>query len=209
MGRAVAWRRAMPNRTLFEGGVHLVDLMLDHDGEPACAVYARRAAGLDGTRAADGDPPRACSSSPVAGSGRSRSTASARQGRATSSSAPTASTRRCAPRTAVAPYAGRASSGRQRPGDPSASTGSAEWPGSSGDVAEDDRPAIRGTPGSPATRDAVRKVVAAFEQGERPPRAAREARTRRGDRRRLSLGGNGAARCAAGAVTGAASATRV
>jgi predicted dehydrogenase len=49
----VAWRRAMPNRTLFEGGVHLVDLMLTMTGEPPVAVYARSSSGLDGTRAAD------------------------------------------------------------------------------------------------------------------------------------------------------------
>lgn len=49
----VAWRRAMPNRTLFEGGVHLVDLMLFLFGERPVAVYARRSAGLDPEREAD------------------------------------------------------------------------------------------------------------------------------------------------------------
>lgn len=49
----VAWRRAMPNRTLFEGGVHLVDLMLMLFGERPQAVYARRSAGLDPEREAD------------------------------------------------------------------------------------------------------------------------------------------------------------
>ena len=49
----VPWRRAMPNRTLFEGGVHLVDLMLMLHGEPPEAVYARRSSGLDPGRDAD------------------------------------------------------------------------------------------------------------------------------------------------------------
>jgi len=49
----VAWRRAMPNRTLFEGGVHLVDLMLTLTGEPPVAVYARHSSGLDRSGAAD------------------------------------------------------------------------------------------------------------------------------------------------------------
>ena len=49
----VAWRRAMPNRTLFEGGVHLVDLMLMLYGETPEAVYARQSSGLDQTRNAD------------------------------------------------------------------------------------------------------------------------------------------------------------
>jgi predicted dehydrogenase len=47
------WRREMPNRTLFEGGVHLVDLLLMLYEEPAEAVYARRSAGLDPGRDAD------------------------------------------------------------------------------------------------------------------------------------------------------------
>lgn len=49
----VPWRRAMPNRTLFEGGVHLVDLMLMLYGERPHAVYARRSSGLDPERDAD------------------------------------------------------------------------------------------------------------------------------------------------------------
>jgi predicted dehydrogenase len=49
----VAWRRAMPNRTLFEGGVHLVDLMLMMFGEQPTAVYARHSSGLDEERQAD------------------------------------------------------------------------------------------------------------------------------------------------------------
>jgi predicted dehydrogenase len=39
------WRAAMANRTLFEGGVHLVDLMLTFYGEAPTAVYARHSAG--------------------------------------------------------------------------------------------------------------------------------------------------------------------
>jgi predicted dehydrogenase len=49
----VAWRAAMPNRTLFEGGVHLVDLLLVLFGERPTAVYARRSSGLDQSRQAD------------------------------------------------------------------------------------------------------------------------------------------------------------
>ena len=49
----VAWRAAMPNRTLFEGGVHLVDLLLDLFGEVPEAVHARHSSGLDPERDAD------------------------------------------------------------------------------------------------------------------------------------------------------------
>jgi predicted dehydrogenase len=42
----VPWRAAMPNRTLFEGGVHLVDLLLSLFGELPEAVYARRSSGF-------------------------------------------------------------------------------------------------------------------------------------------------------------------
>lgn len=49
----VPWRAAMPNRTLFEGGVHLVDLMLMFYGEMPEAVYARHSPGLDPTQTAD------------------------------------------------------------------------------------------------------------------------------------------------------------
>ncbi len=47
------WRRAMPNRTLFEGGVHLVDLLLMLYEERPEAVYARRSSGLDPAHDAD------------------------------------------------------------------------------------------------------------------------------------------------------------
>ena len=49
----VPWRAAMPNRTLFEAGCHLVDLLLDLYGELPDAVYARHTSGLDQTREAD------------------------------------------------------------------------------------------------------------------------------------------------------------
>jgi predicted dehydrogenase len=49
----VAWRAAMPNRTLFEGGVHLVDLLLTLYAELPEAVYARHSSGLDPERDAD------------------------------------------------------------------------------------------------------------------------------------------------------------
>jgi predicted dehydrogenase len=49
----VQWRREMPNRTLFEGGVHLVDLLLHLYEETPVAVYARHSPGLDTTRKAD------------------------------------------------------------------------------------------------------------------------------------------------------------
>ncbi|HEY8726416.1 MAG TPA: Gfo/Idh/MocA family oxidoreductase, partial [Gaiellaceae bacterium] len=41
-----AWRAAMANRTLFEGGVHLVDLLLTFYGERPQAVYARHSSGF-------------------------------------------------------------------------------------------------------------------------------------------------------------------
>jgi predicted dehydrogenase len=47
------WRAAMPNRTLFEAGCHLVDLLLDLFGGLPEAVYARHTSGLDTTRNAD------------------------------------------------------------------------------------------------------------------------------------------------------------
>jgi predicted dehydrogenase len=49
----VPWRAAMPNRTLFEGGVHLVDLMVGLFGDLPEAVYARRSSGLDPAQEAD------------------------------------------------------------------------------------------------------------------------------------------------------------
>jgi len=49
----VAWRAAMPNRTLFEGGVHLVDLLLMIFGELPVSVYASHSSGLDQERQAD------------------------------------------------------------------------------------------------------------------------------------------------------------
>ena len=47
------WRAQMARRTLLEGGVHLVDLMLQIFGELPEAIYARRSAGLHEDRAAD------------------------------------------------------------------------------------------------------------------------------------------------------------
>jgi predicted dehydrogenase len=49
----VAWRAALPDRTLFEGGVHLVDLLLLIYGEKPTAVFARRSSGLEPGRSAD------------------------------------------------------------------------------------------------------------------------------------------------------------
>src|SRR6266516_5685606 len=49
----VAWRAAMPHRALFEGGVHLVDLLVNLVGEKPDAVYARHSSGLDPKRTAD------------------------------------------------------------------------------------------------------------------------------------------------------------
>lgn len=49
----VAWRRSMPNRTLLEGGVHLVDLMLQLFREQPSAVYARHSSGLQREHTAD------------------------------------------------------------------------------------------------------------------------------------------------------------
>jgi predicted dehydrogenase len=49
----VAWRAAMPNRTLFEGGVHLVDLLIHLFGARPEAVYARHSSGVGGAGEAD------------------------------------------------------------------------------------------------------------------------------------------------------------
>ena len=49
----VPWRAAMPNRTLFEGGVHLVDLLITLYGEKPLAVYARHSSGFERERRAD------------------------------------------------------------------------------------------------------------------------------------------------------------
>jgi len=52
----VAWRAAMPNRTLFEGGVHLVDLLIHLFGSRPEAVFARHSSGLsDADRTGDAD----------------------------------------------------------------------------------------------------------------------------------------------------------
>jgi predicted dehydrogenase len=47
------WRAAMSSRTLLEGGVHLVDMMIHLFGERPEAVYARRSAGLHDDAEAD------------------------------------------------------------------------------------------------------------------------------------------------------------
>jgi predicted dehydrogenase len=49
----VPWRASMPNRTLFEGGVHLIDLLMVMFGEKPAAVYARHSSGLEHERQAD------------------------------------------------------------------------------------------------------------------------------------------------------------
>lgn len=49
----VKWRAEMPNRTLFEGGVHLVDLLLSLYGEVPIAVWGRHSPGLDPSKSAD------------------------------------------------------------------------------------------------------------------------------------------------------------
>ena len=47
------WRAGMANRTLFEGGVHLVDLLLSIYGASPTAVYARHSAGFHAQQDAD------------------------------------------------------------------------------------------------------------------------------------------------------------
>lgn len=49
----VPWRAAMPDRSLFEGGVHLVDLMHLVAGRPPVSVFAMTSSGLDPARSAD------------------------------------------------------------------------------------------------------------------------------------------------------------
>jgi predicted dehydrogenase len=48
-----AWRAAMANRTLLEGGVHLVDLLLTIFGEQPLSVFAAHSAGYHDQRDAD------------------------------------------------------------------------------------------------------------------------------------------------------------
>jgi len=48
-----AWRASMSHRTLFEGGVHLVDLLVTFFGEVPEAVYARHSSGFHGDPDAD------------------------------------------------------------------------------------------------------------------------------------------------------------
>lgn len=55
----VPWRAAMPERTLFEGGVHMVDILLALFGEAPDAVYARTSSGLREPAPETGEPPRA------------------------------------------------------------------------------------------------------------------------------------------------------
>ena len=47
------WRAGMANRTLLEGGVHLVDLLLRCSASLPTAVYARHSAGFHEDRDAD------------------------------------------------------------------------------------------------------------------------------------------------------------
>jgi predicted dehydrogenase len=47
------WRSEMARRTLLEGGVHLVDLLIQTFGELPSAVYARHSAGFHGDEDAD------------------------------------------------------------------------------------------------------------------------------------------------------------
>ena len=49
----VPWRAAMPDRSLFEGGVHIVDLMHLLAGRLPRLVFARTSAGLDAAQKAD------------------------------------------------------------------------------------------------------------------------------------------------------------
>lgn len=49
----VAWRAAMPDRSLFEGGVHIVDLMHMITGSPPKRVVAMTSSGLEPGRRAD------------------------------------------------------------------------------------------------------------------------------------------------------------
>lgn len=49
----VPWRAAMPDRSLFEGGVHLVDLLHHLAGRSPSSVFAMTSSGLDPGRSAD------------------------------------------------------------------------------------------------------------------------------------------------------------
>ena len=49
----VGWRAAMPERALFEGGVHIVDLLHQRSGRLPRTVFAMTSSGLDASRVAD------------------------------------------------------------------------------------------------------------------------------------------------------------
>jgi len=170
----VAWRRAMPNRTLFEGGVHLVDLLLALHGGPPEAVYARHSAGLDPTRNAD-----AVHLVTLEFPG-------GRLAQITIDRLCKAGTRYIELRADCEEASLRASHGgrvllqagikrAQRPG--------IRFLFGLGGLAWVEQGTRRKTlarnprdPGIPATGTLFRKIVAAFEQGEEPPSSAREAR---------------------------------
>ncbi len=171
----VAWRAAMPNRTLFEGGVHLVDLLMLLFGEKPTAVYARHSSGFererradaihlvtlefsDGRLGADHDRPPLQGRHPLRrGARRLRARVAARLARRPR--------RRAArqeaggedrPPDRLRP--GRARVGRARADAGSRSRGALET-----------RPCTR-RPSS------ARRIIAAFEAGSEPPSSGREAR---------------------------------
>jgi predicted dehydrogenase len=164
----------MPNRTLFEGGVHLVDLLLALHGGPPEAVYARHSAGLDPTRNAD-----AVHLVTLEFPG-------GRLAQITIDRLCKAGTRYIELRADCEEASLRASHGgrvllqagikrAQRPG--------IRFLFGLGGLAWVEQGTRRKTlarnprdPGIPATGTLFRKIVAAFEQGEEPPSSAREAR---------------------------------
>jgi predicted dehydrogenase len=170
----VAWRREMPNRTLFEGGVHLVDLLLALHGGPPEAVYARHSAGLDPSRSAD-----AVHLVTLEFPG-------GRLAQITIDRLCKAGTRYIELRADCEEASLRASHGgrvllqagikrAQRPGVRLLfGLGGLAWV----EQGTRRRTLARNPrdPGIPATGTLFRKIVAAFERGEEPPSSAREAR---------------------------------
>lgn len=170
----VPWRRAMPNRTLFEGGVHLVDLLLHLYGGLPEAVYARHSPGLDARQVADAIH---LVTLEFPGS---------RLAQITIDRLCRAGTRYIELRADCEHASLRASHGGRvllQAGMKRAEKPAVRFLYGLGGVAWLERGTARKTiarnprdPGVAATRTLFRKIVAAMERGEEPPSSGREAR---------------------------------
>ena len=170
----VAWRAAMPNRTLFEGGVHLVDLLLSFFGESPRAVYARHSSGLEAGRQADAIHLVILEFS------------SGRLAQITIDRLCKAGTRYVEVRADCEEASLRASHGGRallQLGKKRAEKTGVRLDFGAGGLAWVERGLSRRTlarspreDGAVATRDLVKKVIAALADGREPPSSAREAR---------------------------------